>query len=71
LCRFVFINSIPWSSEPFLGKSLYFSLREGMRGYPFFWFEVLHRKNDVTKVLPQNYLTFLRVALSFLRRRLV
>ena len=48
---------------------LYFPL--GVRRYSFFWFEVLHRGNDAAKVLPHNHLVFLRVTLSFWRRRWV
>ena len=52
-------------------KLLYFPLREGVRGYSFFGFEVLHMGNDAVKFLPHNDLIFLRVTLSLWRRRWV
>ena len=52
-------------------KLLYFPLREGVRGYAFFGFEVLHGGNDAGNFLPHNNLIFLRVTSSFWRRRWV
>jgi hypothetical protein len=52
-------------------KLLYFPLREWVRGYSFFGFEVLHRGNDAVIFLPHNNLVFLRVTLSFWKRRWV
>ncbi len=52
-------------------KLLYFPLREGGLGYSFFGFEVLHRGNDAVIFLPHHNLIFLRVTLSFWKRRWV